>query len=148
MEIFNVEEKTISGFSIRTSNAKEFNSATAQIGKLFQRFDKSVAVDYKGGAREFSVYFNYESDVSGEYSVLMGADKIVSSSEELASITIPAGKYLKFSANGDIPKIVIDTWSQIWKYFSSPDVPHQRAYTIDFEQYKSQLEVEIYIAIK
>ena len=90
MEIFNVEEKTISGFSIRTSNAKEFNSATAQIGKLFQRFDKSVAVDYKGGAREFSVYFNYESDVSGEYSVLMGADKIASSSEELASITIPA----------------------------------------------------------
>ena len=45
-----------------------------------------------------------------------------------------------------MPKVVIDTWKDIWEYFSTSDA--ERKYSTDFELYKSEDEVEIYIAIK
>ncbi len=148
MQLVTVNEKIISGLSIRTRNALEMNPETAQIGKLIQRFDQNIRVNFKEGARVYSVYFDYESDVSGEYTMLAGADRIESSKEVLQEVTIRAGTYLMFSGCGEVPQMVIDTWSTIWQYFSDPKAAHQRAYTTDFEFYPSQHAVEIYIAIK
>ena len=83
MQLVTVNEKIISGLSIRTRNALEMNPETAQIGKLIQRFDQNIRVNFKEGARVYSVYFDYESDVSGEYTMLAGADRIESSKEVL-----------------------------------------------------------------
>ena len=47
-----------------------------------------------------------------------------------------------------MPQVVIETWSQIWDYFSNADTGYQRAFTTNFEIYKSPTEIEIYIAIK
>ncbi|OUS29020.1 hypothetical protein A9Q99_10445 [Gammaproteobacteria bacterium 45_16_T64] len=148
MKIVAVKEKVISGMSVRTTNEREMNVKTAKIGAIVQRFDNAVSVDYKRGARVHNVYFNYESDASGEYTMMAGADSVESTKERLETVTIQAGNYMVFSAEGEVPEIVYTTWSKIWDYFSNEDVSHQRAYTTDFECYKSETEIEIHIAVE
>ena len=147
MKLIETEEKKISGLSIRTTNANEMSPDTAKIGALHQRFDEVVSVDYQNGSRVYGVYFDYESDASGEFSVLAGTDKVASSKQELEEIVLSAGKYLVFSGKGDMPQTVIDVWGEIWAYFSA-EAEYERAYTYDYEFYKSQDEVDVYIAVK
>lgn len=148
MNEIHVNEKIIHGLKARTNNANEMNPATGKIGGLVQKFDQGVNVNYRAGARVYSVYYEYESDASGEYSVLIGADKVESTTLELESVKILEGKYLVFSGHGQVPQVVIETWSKVWSYFSSENCAHTRAYTTDFEFYKSQEDIEIHIAIK
>jgi predicted transcriptional regulator YdeE len=148
MELVELNEKLIHGLSIRTNNLVETDPTSGQIGPLVQRFDSEVRVDYRGGARVYSVYFNYEAGISGDYSVLVGADRVASTSLELEQVRIPAGRYLRFAAQGTVPQIVIATWEQIWAYFADPAAAYERSFTTDFEFYPSQSQVEIYIAIR
>lgn len=149
MKLVQLEEKQIKGISIRTSNAKEMNPETSKIGALVKQFDTEILVDYKNGARVYSVYYNYESDYSGEYSVLAGVDQVENSPvANLESVLLPAGTYMIFEAKGEVPQVVIETWMKVWEYFSKDNSQYQRSYTTDFEFYKNQTEIEIYIAIK
>ncbi len=148
MKIVNREALAIKGLSIRTNNADEMNPDTAKIAALHQRFDKQVVVNYKEGARVYGVYFDYESDHTGDFSVLAGADNIESSSAKLETVTLPAGSYLLFAGKGQMPQAVIDTWARVWAYFSVDGCPHARAYSVDYEYYKGPDEVDICIAVK
>ncbi len=148
MNVIHVNEKSIVGLSARTNNKNEMNPAVRKIAPLVQKFDEEVSVNYRAGARVYSVYYDYESDASGDYSVLIGADAVASSSLALTEVKIQAGNYLVFSAKGQVPHIVIETWNEIWRYFSSDECMHTRAYRTDFEFYKSQDEIEIHIGIK
>ena len=149
MRLVEFAEKRIIGLSTRTTNAKEMDPATERIGPLWKKFDDKVEVDYKNGNRVYGVYFNYESDATGEYSILAGTDQLdANSSAKLEEIVIPSGKYLVFTAKGDIPGIVIDTWGRVWEYFSKKDAKYERSYTTDFEYYVNQNEIEVYIAVK
>ena len=149
MDVVKLDKKIIKGLSVRTANSKEANPKTARIGALYRRFDTEVPVDYKNGARVYGVYYDYESDASGEYSVLAGSDQIDDSVEsKLEQVTIASGRYVIFNAKGEVPKVIIETWIKIWDYFSAKDAPYQRAYTTDFEFYKNQNEIDIYIAVK
>jgi predicted transcriptional regulator YdeE len=65
----------------------------------------------------------------------------------MAAGHIPAQKYLKFTARGAQPSSIMKAWANIWSYFGKSDHP-MRAYTDDFELYKSPELVEIYIAVK
>ena len=147
MDIVQIEEKIIRGISVRTKNSDEMNPETAKIGQLYHKFDQDITVNYKEGARVYGVYYGYESDETGEFTVLAGSDRAESEKVPLEQVTIPAGKYLVFSGRGEMPQVVIDAWGQIWEYFSGSDTPHKRAFTTDFENYKSPNEVEVYIAI-
>ena len=148
MKIVHLDAKQITGISVRTKNTDEMNPATAKIGALYHRFDEQVPVDYKNGARVYGVYFNYESDHTGEFSVLAGVDRVdPAHAEKLEKVTLPAATYMVFEGQGQMPQVVIDTWRTIWAFFSQPDAQYQRAYTTDFEFYKSQTEVAIHIAI-
>lgn len=120
--------------------------ATAKIGAVHQHFDEVVRVDYIGGSRAYGVYFDYESDASGEFSVMSGVDSYESSTEKLEEVTLPAGKYLVFEGGGEMPQAVINTWQEIWTYFSNEE-GEKRAYGVDYEFYKNQNEFEIYISI-
>ena len=149
MEVVQLKAKQIKGLSIRTNNADEMNPETAKIGRLWQKFDDTVAVDYMHGDRVYGVYHHYESDASGDFSVTAGFDgdeKL--SKEKLELIDIQAGNYLVFGATGEMPQTVIDTWMTIWDYFSSEVCEHTRLFTTDFEFYKSQNEIAIHIAVK
>lgn len=148
MYIKDIEEKTIIGLTARTKNEDEMNPSTSKIVSLWQKFDNNVTVDYQHGNRVYGLYFDYESDATGEFTVLAGTDQVnVQSSIPLESKTIQSGKYLVFEGTGDMPRVVIETWDKIWEYFSKEDCTHSRLYTTDFEYYVSPSEIKIYIAI-
>ena len=160
MKPITIPEKTIQGISIRTTNANEMNPETAKIATLYEDFDKNIVVDYQHGARVYGVYFGYESDANGQFSVLAGADRIESSTVELQQVKIVAGDYLVFEGEGEMPQAVIDTWMKIWDFFSEGNtskkadkntensIEYKRAYKTDFEFYKSESQVEIHIGIE
>ncbi|MHC6646603.1 GyrI-like domain-containing protein [Alteromonas sp. HB246098] len=138
----------IKGFSVITNNHAEF-SPKGKIPALWQRFDSSISVDYRGGERVYGVYFNYESDHTGDFSVLAGFDgDTVPEHLKIENITIPAGKYLVFSRQGEMPQIAIDVWSDIWRYFTQADTEYERAFTVDFEHYVNANHIDVYMAIK
>ncbi len=147
MKPVKVDSKTLYGLSVRTRNADEMNLETAKIGNLWQRFYEQVTPEMKAGAKIYGVYYNYESDAGGEFSVLAGADQLLDTQHDLEKITIEGGEYLMFEGHGEMPQTVINTWTEIWGYFAE-NTEHKRAYTTDFEEYKSEDEVAIYIAIK
>lgn len=149
MEQVYLEEKRLLGLSVRTNNADEKEPDTAKIGDLHLSFAQQVKVNYANGSSLYGVYYDYESDYTGDFSVLVGTEKdTVKTSAPLEGVTIPTGDYLVFSKQGDMPQAVIDAWGEIWAYFSDPSCSHQRAYTVDFEHYTSDKKVDVYIAIK
>ena len=148
MKIKFIESRQVHGISVKTNNIDELDSTKAKIGRLHQQFDKQVTVNYVGGECVYAIYYDYESDASGVYSVMCGFDGDPKDIKSLTTLEIQTGKYLVFSATGKIPKIVIETWGEIWEYFSSEGCKYRRTYSTDFEFYKGLNEVEIYIAIE
>lgn len=149
MKIVQVDGKEIKGISVRTRNADEMSPETSKIGVLWQNFYEKIAPNLKTGASVFGVYYDYESDAMGEFSVLAGTDGIAESSAgNLEKVFIQKGDYLLFEGNGEMPQVVIDTWSRVWDYFASNTAKYQRAYTTDFEFYKGSNAIEIHIAVK
>lgn len=149
MELRFVSEKTINGLSTRTDNATEMDPIKGKIGALWQTFDETVPVDYKNGERVYGVYSDYESDHTGQFTVLAGFDGVsFPSSSNLESKTISEGNYLVFKYKGEMPQIAIDAWTEVWNYFSQGKVEHQRLYSTDFEFYPNGNEIEVHIAVK
>ena len=150
MRVEEIEEKIIYGISTRTKNSNEMNPETARIGAIWQKFNSTVEVNYKDGERVYGVYYNYESDANGEFDVLAGYE---TPNEKLDKVTIEKGKYLVFNKTfektDDNTRIqaIIETWGRIWEYFSNENSQYKRVYKTDFEYYKGQNEIEIYIAI-
>ena len=150
MRIEEIEEKIIYGISTRTKNSNEMNPKTAKIGAIWQKFDNTVKVNYKDGERVYGVYYHYESDANGEFDVLAGYE---TSNEKLDTVKIQKGKYLVFNKTfeetDDNTRIqaIIETWGTIWEYFSDENSQYKRIYNTDFEYYKGQNEIYIYISI-
>jgi predicted transcriptional regulator YdeE len=147
MNLVNIDSKSIFGLVLRTSNATELDPKTAQIAQFVQEVDREVKINYREGRRAYSVYHNYESDMSGEFDILMGSDEIEYSTQPLRTVTIEAGHYLEFEAEGEMPEMVIELWMQIWAYFSSDTCKYKRRYTTDFEYYKTANQVSVFIAV-
>lgn len=145
----NLENIEVAGISVRTNNSKEMEPSTAQIGALWEKFYGEVAPKLPRGSKVFGLYTNYESDHNGNYDVVACTDsELPKDISGVESFDIKAGGYLVFSEEGDMPQTVFKLWNQIWEYFSSPDCPYKRAYTTDFELYKSENEIEISIAVQ
>jgi predicted transcriptional regulator YdeE len=151
MRVEEIQEKIIYGIATRTKNVDEMNPQTAKIAPTWQEFDRTVDVDYKGGERVYGVYYNYEADANGEFDVLAGYEN---SNAALESVKIEKGKYLLFhkayEENSDAARVeaIIETWGKIWEYFLDENSQYKRAYKTDFEYYKNQNEIEIYISIE
>ena len=148
MQVINVNNFVVRGLSVRTKNANEVNASSAKIGKLWEKYFTLTAGKMKTDGLSYGVYYHYESDFTGEFNVLAGSDAIDVALPDLSTVTIVGGEYLVFSAQGDMPKAVIDAWGAVWSYFSADNCPHQRAYTTDFERYRGMDEVDVYISIK
>jgi predicted transcriptional regulator YdeE len=129
------------GLSIRTSNQKELDPATAKIGLLVQDyFGLGVAnqiQDRQNPGVTYSVYTEYESDHTGEYTYFIGEE--VSSIDNVPNglriITIPESQYQRFTtAPGVMPAVVIQAWQSIWQ-MSPQELGGERRYLADFEIY-------------
>lgn len=147
------EQATVIGIETRTSNDDEADPLRARIPALWKRI-------HEGGVLEkvpaqgappspVAVYTDYEGDHSQAYRLVVGAvaDAAAATPPGFARATIPAGRYLRFGARGEMPQVVIDTWKAVWAYFAA-NPGETRAYTTDFETYPDAHTVEIHIAVK
>jgi len=138
--------KTITGMKTRTKNADEMNPDRQKIGPLWGEFCDVVLPTLNQDFSTYGVHYNYESDATGEFDVLAGVEGI-EEVKGMNSVMIEAGKYLMFSAKGELHQAVMDGWTQAWAYFEDPSIDERRAFGTDFEVYKSADEAEIYIGV-
>lgn len=138
MQIKGLEEFEIYGISVRTKNSDE-TSGRGKIGALWQEFLSSSYNDIDG---IYVLYHNYESDVNGKYSVLIGTKSPSKGSYEKASTN--AGKYAVFSMKGSGAETTRALWAEIWSYFESSEL--KRAYKTDFEKHSDD-KIEIFISV-
>lgn len=136
---------TLAGLSARTSNLKEQQASTQKIAPLWQRYFSEPAQIHSGDQHMFGAYYDYQSDVDDEFSVLVG---IAASREQACDLTLVAGDYLKFTGQGEMPQCVVSLWQQVWQYFTSVECEYKRCYLTDYELYIDSHNVEIYIGIK
>ena len=140
-EIVELKEKTIVGFAARTSN--EDPQMGAIIGDLWKQLytpENTEKIQNRVNSYAIGLYSNYDKE---GYQVTVGFE--VSDAENqngFAVKTIPAGRYAKFSVHGDMIEAVTNSWKEIW------ETPLDRTFTGDFEEYLSQEDIDIYIAIK
>ncbi len=148
----------IVGIEVRTQNREEMEGE-GKIGFLWERF---YAEDILGkiphqidSGTVLSLYTDYESDVDGEYSVVVGAEvtKVGELSDGLVAKSVPRSKYAVFtSVKGAIPNIVIETWKHIYS-LKEGQIGCDRAYRGDFEIYDGRVkdpnnaQIDIYLSI-
>jgi predicted transcriptional regulator YdeE len=134
------------GFGARTTNDAESDPPTARIPALWGAY-----MGRRGPADSpsYAVYTAYESDHTGAYDVTVGAEGEWATGGGLAHVNVPAGRYLVFANEGEIPGAVIEAWGAVWRHFAREGAP-RRAYTTDFEKYDPARpgRVEIHIAVE
>lgn len=142
----------IIGISTRTTNKD--NKSKEDLGKLWEQFFTENIIEKipnKSSYEIISIYTDYKSDFADEYTTIIGLK--VSTLDEIPDGFVgrefKPDKFQKFTAKGEMPKAVLDTWIDIWQR----DNELNRKYNYDFEVYgdKSQngenSEVEIYLSI-
>ena len=140
-EIVELKEKTIVGFAARTSN--ENPQMGAIIGDLWKQLytpENTEKIQNRVNAYAIGLYSDYDKE---GYQVTAGFEVSDAESGNGFTVkTIPAGRYAKFSVHGDMIEAVANSWKEIW------ETPLDRTFTGDFEEYLSQEDIDIYIAIK
>ncbi|MFA8344455.1 MAG: GyrI-like domain-containing protein, partial [Rhodothermaceae bacterium] len=93
------------------------------------------------------LYSEYESDHNGEYTLIVGAEVNETEEDNFTFGKIVKGEYLSFNIKGDFPQAIIQGWTDIYRYFEN-NKKVERTFTSDFEEYLSENELNINIAIK
>src|SRR5262249_13850816 len=106
----------------------------------------------KTGNAVLAMYTDYESDVNGDYSYLIGSEvgSLAEVPEGMVGHEIPASKYAVFTTErAAIPGIIVDVWKRIWEYKGAA-----RAYRTDFEVYGKESSdpqnavVDVYLSVR
>jgi predicted transcriptional regulator YdeE len=141
-EVVTLEQITVAGVTVRTDNSAEgFEKTKEHWGRFFK---EGVAdkISLKKHDAVYEVYFDYESDARGAYTLLLGAQvKPGADVQQGMSIhTLPGSRYAKVVVDG--PNGVRAAWQSIW---SRDDLA--RSYCGDFEIFRGDA-VELYVALK
>ncbi|HLO79377.1 MAG TPA: GyrI-like domain-containing protein [Chitinophagaceae bacterium] len=152
-ETVQVGDFYIVGISTITTN--QGGQSAKDIGELWGRFyDEGVLqmIEERESDDIYSVYTDYESDFTGQYTCILGVrvNVIVSIPEGFVGRKIEGGNYLRVVARGSMPGAVFFAWTQIWQN----DELLERKYQSDFEvygdkaTYGDEAEVDIYLSVK
>jgi len=149
-EVVSLEEKTVVGFMVKTTN--ENNKAMMDIGILWGEFLKKSSCDAipcKVNAKTIGLYTDYEGDFTKPYNFLACCEVSNTNSIPANMVVkkILEGKYASFIINGHVQRAVGEFWSRLW------ELPLDRKYSADFEEYQNNSddmenqEIHIYIAL-
>ena len=140
-EIVELKEKTIVGFAARTSNEDpQMGDIIGGLWKQLYTPENTEKIQNRVNSYAIGLYSNYDKE---GYQVTAGFEVSDAESGNGFTVkTIPAGRYAKFSVHGDMIEAVANSWKEIW------ETPLDRTFTGDFEEYLSQEDIDIYIAIK
>ncbi|WP_316735094.1 GyrI-like domain-containing protein [Pedobacter aquatilis] len=147
-----MENFKIIGISIETTNQN--NQAAADLSQLWGKFYNDQVfnrIPNKESEDVYAVYTEYESDYTGKYTTIIGqrVNSLDNIPDGLVGKEIKNEKLLKYTAKGEMPQAVVETWQEIW----SEDAELNRAYVADFEVYGAKAqqgadsEVEIFIGV-
>jgi predicted transcriptional regulator YdeE len=142
-EVVSLEAVTITGIAVRTDNSKV---GLEKIQQHWGAFFQQGVMDKVPGKRDtaiYEAYFDYESDASGAYTLILGGRTEPSSeppSAGLTTCTLPAAVYARFHVPD--PQAIRGAWEHIW---TRADLV--RTYTGDFEIIRES-GAEIYVAIR
>lgn len=146
MKVREIKKLMVAGLSVTTNNDNEKEESTAKIPTLWDDYlEKGIyqkTFDKSDKNAMYAVYRNYEDADKGNYEVTVAVEV----KKPKKAIVIENQRYLVFSKKGELPNVVFDAWTDINEYFAG-DAEYTRAFTIDFEKYVNEDEIEIYISI-
>ena len=147
MHIVHLDSTDIQGIEVTTTNEYELNSGTPRIAALWGTFFEAHYGQTLYGTPIYAVYTRYESDVNGQYTVILGVKSNGGeANQDYTKTTIQAGKYLVFTPKEETPEA--SAWQDVWRYFANEESEYQRAYTTDFVLAESLHKQSLYIAVK
>ena len=144
-EMIELSAKTIIGLTARTAN--DDPQMGAVIGSLWQRlFAEGIyeQIACKANSHTIGLYSDYEDGARGHYSITVGCEVTEAESLPQAAVvkTIPGGRYAKVTVMGDAVEAVGRAWEELWQ------LPLERTFTGDFEEYIGEEQIDIYIAVR
>jgi len=126
--------------TIRTNNFKD-EQIMNKIKTVWEEAYQHLGQNHSG--IKYGVYYNYESDYKGDYSLGVATQDRYGES----IISIPENeKYEVFKVDILNEHGIINAWKKIWELEEAREL--ERAYSYDFEKYFPNGEIEIHIAIK
>lgn len=141
-----VEKIFVVGLSIKTSN-KNFQTEGVPLWGRF--FTESIAekIPARVNGDLLAVYTNYEGDFTQPFTYILGCEvtNLSEIPEGMVGLEIPTADYSLYTAKGEFPQSMLETWRAIW-------TSTNRSYTTDFEIYPEDFnperhpEVKIFIA--
>ena len=140
----NLESFHIAGISVRTTNLA--GQSKVDIGNLWSRFftgNISAMIPAKLSDDLICSYLDYESDMHGWYTVILGY-KVAQSdnfTNEISVVNVPSSTYQVYISADAKPETVVQTWMHIWQSAIS------RAYQTDFDIYLPDGRVETYVSV-
>ncbi len=143
----------ISGINTRTSNEQEDSPETEQLPNLWRRFYEEelpkIIPNQTANFAVYGVYSGFDKGAGGDFTATVGVEIRSDLKENMAFpvVVIEGGRYLEFNVKGPMPDSVLNKWKEIWDFFAKT-TDYQRAYTADFDVYKAQDEVDIYVSIQ
>ena len=137
------------GEVVRTTNSAELDQSTAKIPGLWDRvLSDSTLAGWSGriGTEFFGVYFDYESDESGAYSVLVGvgANSDEDTPAGASSVGLDEVHRVVFPVEGPMPAGLVEAWGRVWSARAAGELG--RAFTTDIEVHRRDGSVAILIA--
>ena len=158
--IITLPAKKLVGISARTNNANEM-VGKGVIGSMIGRFyaeqlGGKITSPLTNAGVVFSLFTDFESDHTGEYTYFVGEEvnSFASESGDFKQIEVPAQKYVVFTTRtGPMPEIEIEAWQEIWQ-MKDEDFGGERSYLVDYVIYDEKAAnptdavVNIYLGIK
>lgn len=148
-EIIDMPARKVMGYGCRTTNQN--GRGMKDIGQIWAGLGDFISKNAANATNDllYGVYSNYESDFQGKYDFTLAVElrenKVLE--KEYRWLDLPAGKYARFSAEGDPAEMAAKLWGEIWA------TSLERLYLVDYEIYSSLENVasgkklDIYIGI-
>lgn len=137
-------ERWIVGVATRTCNADEMRPDRARLPRLWQRAARTGPAD----AEMVAVLTDYESDHGGEYTQIVGRSVPgpPQLDEGLVAVRIPAGRYARIVAEGELPGAIVEAWQQVWAAQETGAL--RRSFRTDFEIWPASHAPAIHLSIE
>jgi predicted transcriptional regulator YdeE len=146
------DEIRLMRISLKSKTSNLNGQSAVDCGNLWQEFERgafSGKIPGRLSNSVYAVYYAYEGDYMQPFSYFIGypVKKDAQANPGIEMLTIPAGAYKKFTAEGVLPDCISNAWKNIWK----SDNP--RAYQFDFEVYDERsrnwnnAEVDIFVSV-
>ena len=157
-EIVTLGQIVVGGVSVVTTNKQEAGTEGVIISlhEYFIQSELSSLLVGKKDDRMISLYTDYQSDESGEYTYAIGHEMLdlSESPSEIEIFEIPAGQYLRISTErGFMNDVLPEAWRRIWEMNLEDSLGVRRSFTHDFEFHNyddltsADVQIDIYLSI-